>query len=174
MYERRREFLEPIVDVINPEAYEALWTELSVELTTILHEMFDLKYEELKEAKKMPKKSQFQLLNEYGKAAIKHGLAVAIKLSTLKEIEDRDAYIQSVINQRLAVGKIYSKLYDKDKTVIVGYYSKALENYKELEAHLKDYRTRHDFTPALEEQFKLCQEMVDLLPVKMENLSKGE
>lgn len=28
MYERRRDMIEPIVDAINPEAYEALWSEL--------------------------------------------------------------------------------------------------------------------------------------------------
>ena len=173
MYERRRDLLEPIVEVINPEAYEALWTELSVELVTMLHEVFDLKYEELKEAKKMPKKSQFELLNTYGKGVIKHGLRVAEKLETLKEIEDRDAYVQSIINQRLAVGKIYSKLYDKNKTVILDYYSKALDNYKKLDRHLKDYRTRNEFTPSLEEQFNLCTEMIDLLPMKMEKL-RGE
>lgn len=174
MYERRRDLLEPIVDEINPEAYEVVWSELSVDLVNILHEMFDLKYEELKTAKKMPKKQQFELLNQYGMSAIKHALALTKKLETYREIEDRDSYLQAVINQRLAIGKIYTKLYDKNKTQIVEWYAKALENYKVLERGMKDYRTRHEFTPTFEEQFKLCQEMIDLLPVKMEKLSKGE
>jgi tetratricopeptide (TPR) repeat protein len=173
MYERRRESLEPIVDVINPEAYEALWTELSIELVNILHEMFDLKYAELKHAKKMPKKGQFDLLNSYGNGVLKHGLAVAIKLETLKELGDRDTYIQAIINQRLAVGKIYSKLYDLDKKVIVGYYAKALENYKQLDRIIRDYSTRNDLTETLEDQFKLCKEMVDLLPLKIEKIAKS-
>ena len=28
MYERRRELLQPIADEVNPDAYEAVWTEL--------------------------------------------------------------------------------------------------------------------------------------------------
>jgi len=170
MYERRRDMIEPIVDCINPEAFEAIWSELCVDLVNILHEMFDMKYEELKQCKKVPKKAQLDLLNQYGKSCIKHATAVANKLETLKEIEDRDSYIQAVINQRLAIGKIYSKLYDKDKKQILDYYSLAMDNYKILEAHMRDYRTRNDFTPTLEEQFRLCTEMIELLPVKMEKV----
>ena len=173
MYERRRDLIEPIVDEINAEAYEALWTELSIELINILHEMFDMKYEELKAAKKMPKKAQFDLLNQYGKDAIKHAMKLTKMLETYREIEDKDSYIQAVINQRLAIGKIYTKLYDEDKKQIVEYYSQALDNYKALERHMKDYQTRHDFTQTLEEQFKLCKEMIDLLPVKMSKLGSS-
>ena len=43
MYERRRDLLQPIIDAINPEAYEVIWAELSSELVNIYHEMFDLK-----------------------------------------------------------------------------------------------------------------------------------
>lgn len=135
--------------------------------------MFDLKYEELKVAKKMPKKAQFDLLNTYGNGVIRHGLAVAVKLETLKELGDRDAYIQAIINQRLAVGKVYSKLYDKDKKVIVEYYAKALENYKQLDRIIRDYQTRNDLTDTLKEQAKLCKEMIDLLPIKIEKIAKG-
>ena len=170
MYERRRDLLQPIVEGINPDAYEVIWAELSAELVNIFHEMFDLKYEELKTAKKIPKKQQFDLLNEYGNGAIKHALKLTTKLESFKNIEDKDGYIQAIINQRLAIGKIYSKLYDNDKTKILEYYSKSLDNYKVLQKLMKDYRTRNDFTPTLEEQFKLCSEMIDLLPVKMEKL----
>lgn len=155
MYERRRDLLQPIVDCINPESYEVIWSELSVDLVNILHELFDLKYEELKVAKKMPKKAQFDLLNEYGKGAIRHALNLTRKLETVKSTEDRDSYIQAIINQRLAIGKIYSKLYDKDRKQVIEYYLKSLENYKALDVLMKDYRTRNDFSQSLQEQFKL-------------------
>lgn len=135
--------------------------------------MFDLKYDELKESSKMPKKSQFDLLNSYGNGVIKNASALTKKLESLKEIEDRDSYLQAIINQRLAIGKIYSKLYDKDKSQIIEYYTKALDNYKQLEKIVNDYKTRHDLTPSLEEQLRLCHEMIDLLPVKMEKLAKS-
>lgn len=173
MYERRRDLLQPIIDGINPEAYELVWTECILDLINIYHEMFDLKYEELKVAKKMPKKAQFDLLNEYGNNGIKYATMLTTRLETLNNVEDKDEYIQAIINQRLAIGKIYSKLYDKDKAVIVGYYSKALNNYKELDKLMRDYRTRHDFTQTLEDQFKLCSEMIDLLPIKINKINNS-
>ena len=174
MYERRIDWLKPVVDDINPEAYEVVWSEWVIDLINIYHELFDTKYEELKSNKKLLKNSQFEILNSFGKAAIKYATQLTEKLEKLNNVEDKDDYIQAIINQRLAIGKIYSKLYDKDSKVIVGYYSSALDNYKELDKIMKDFRTRHDFTPTLQEQFKLCQEMIDLLPIKINKInSKG-
>lgn len=46
--DRRRDLLEPIIQEINPKAFEVQVIEIEVELSDIYSAMFDLKLEEIK------------------------------------------------------------------------------------------------------------------------------
>jgi hypothetical protein len=45
MTERRKELLEPILNELNPKAYEATVQEIGAELSDIYQTLFDIKYD---------------------------------------------------------------------------------------------------------------------------------
>ncbi len=84
MHDRRREVLEPIISEINPKAYEVQTVELIVELSDIFSSMFDLRYDEIKQKPKAPKKSEFDEMNSLGFKSINYSDHV-LKIILAKE-----------------------------------------------------------------------------------------
>ncbi len=72
MLERRKELLEPILGEINHKAFEVNVQELGVELSDIYACMFDIQYDMIKDAKKVPKKKDLEDMNALGHSSIKY------------------------------------------------------------------------------------------------------
>lgn len=70
MQERRREMLEPLLQEINPKAYEATVQEIGAEMSEIYQTIFDVKYEQIKESTAKPKKQDIDYLNDCGLKSI--------------------------------------------------------------------------------------------------------
>ena len=85
-----------------------------MELSDIYSAMFDIKYEEIKVATKAPKKAEIQDLNGVGLKSIQYSQHV---MDLIMNREEKYDYIQAIINLGLSAARIYSKLYDKSKTV---------------------------------------------------------
>ena len=89
---------------------------MSVELSEILQEMFDHKYEELKAQKKMPKSSAFKVMNGLGSAAVDYAQQV---IASLMAKEEKYEYVQALLNLQFLVARVYGKLFEKEKEKII-------------------------------------------------------
>jgi hypothetical protein len=93
--------LKPLIDDINPNAFENLWAELSIDYQVICHSLFDCYYAKIKAMKKLPADSMFQTMNNFGNEAI----LIAERLNTmLEKKEEKFEYTQVIINKRLSMG----------------------------------------------------------------------
>jgi hypothetical protein len=70
MFKRRCDILKPLVDEINPTAFESLWVELAMDYAGLTQTMFDSRYNLLKEKKTMPKDASFTEMNNIGQESI--------------------------------------------------------------------------------------------------------
>lgn len=91
-----------------------------------------------------------------------------------KDELNADSYIQSVINARFAIAKIYSGVLPVTLEDRVGNLKISLENY----IFIKDYiKKKGEEKGALgfdfSSQLHMCNEMCDLLPIKIEKLRMG-
>lgn len=168
MYERRYELMKNLVYDINPNAFENLWVELAIEFQVICHSLFDCYYAKIKSMKKLPAETMFTSMNSFGKEAI----AIAEKIAVfLEKKEEKFEYTQVVINKRLSIGQIWTRLYFKEIPERIEAYKMALETYKQLKAFLDEYKAKLQMPPNIEEQYKLTVEMIDLMPIKMAKLA---
>ena len=129
MQDRRREVLEPILSEINPKAYEVQTIEIEVELSDVFSTMFDVKYENIRAQTKAPKKQEIMEMNTLGKKSIKLSEDV---IEIILKKEDKYEYVQAVFNIRLSMGRIYSKLYDKDRALQIKYLEQSFRQYEKL------------------------------------------
>ena len=136
MYEWRHELLQSLVQDINPHAFENLWVELAIDLQVICHSIFDCYYEKIKAMKKIPQDSMLETMNKYGTEAIKVAERI-IKLLIKKE--EKFEYTQVIINKRLSIGQICTKLYFKEISEWINSHKNALDNYKLLKSFLDEY-----------------------------------
>jgi len=76
MHKRRAGFLEPVVEQINPRAYDTLWKQVTFELGEIYREMMDIKLHSVYsiDEEYMPEKDldSARRINEYGTKGIKY------------------------------------------------------------------------------------------------------
>ena len=147
-----------------------MWQELSVELSEILQEMFDQKYEELKAQKKMPKSSAFKAMNSLGSAAIDYAQQV---IKSLMAKEEKYEYVQALLNLQFLVARVYGKIFEKEKEKIIANMKESLNMYMKIREFLKEYATTTPMSKSIEEQFRMANEMCELLPVKIAKIANS-
>ena len=86
----------------------------------------------------------------------------------------KDDYIQSVINARFAIAKIYNGLVPDDLKIRIEYLKKSLENYQYIRDYIRKKGSEKgtlnfNFT----EQLKMSEEMCELLPTKIGKINAG-
>lgn len=107
-------------------------------------------------------------MNSYGEKSI----AVAERIiKLLVSREEKNEYIQTVINLRLSIGTIWGKLYSKEKSVLADNLKKGQANYELLSAFFKEYSKTKELDPKLKEQEDLTNEMIGLMPIKLAKLA---
>ena len=85
-----------------------------------------------------------------------------------------DDYIQSVINVRLALAKINSGVMSSKMNDRIGYLKRSLEHYQFIKKFIKEKGdAKGSLSFNFQEQLRLCNEMCDLLPVKIDKLKLG-
>ncbi|CDW81364.1 kif1-binding protein homolog [Stylonychia lemnae] len=174
MQDRRRELLEAIIKDINPKAYEVQVIELEAELSDIFSSMFDIKYDEIKQSPKAPKKADFDELNQIGQRSIYYSHDV---VEIIMKKEEKFDYLQAVVNIQLSVARIYSKLYDKSKQKQVQYLESSFREYEKLKKFTiefmkeKNITSPKDLPQGVQESYQIMLEMYELLPVKISKIN---
>lgn len=178
LLEKRRDLLEPIQKQLNPKAFPAYTQKILVEIAEIYIEMFENRFHELflkGEAK--PKKAKVDAMNQYGQAAIAaYEKIEKILLEQQKEQKENmpKEHYQSLINARFNMAKTYNKIYTNDKQEKIDLLRKSLDSYRFIVDFIRELlKKKGNLEWDFSEQLKVCTEMVELIPVKIEKIKNN-
>lgn len=177
LLEKRKDLLEPLQKQLNPKAYASFSQKLLVELAEIYNDMFENRFQEyfMKGSEKIPKKNRVDLMNGYGFQCIKkyEEIENILNEQQKEQKENTKEYCQSIINTRFNIAKAYNKIYGVDKAEKVEFMKKSLENYRFIVNFIRGIqKTQGALDWGFAEQVKVCQEMVELIPAKIEKIMR--
>lgn len=170
MLERRIKILELIFNAITKEHFIVQWQELTLELAEIHAEYFEKKFEELRQSIKGIPTSTCKL----GMKSIEYYDNLLKFIDTeVKKQDDSERSLEdftTFITIQLSVARLFGKLNpNNDFKAFKINLVNSLKIYQDTEKRLKESKfTKGNY--ALEEQLMICQEMVSLLPVKIDQM----
>ena len=81
----------------------------------------------------------------------------------------------TIITIKSNIGRLYSKLiFLKDIKKRIDSLKKSLEIFKELHKMLEDSKNVFGDREDLQENILICEEMIGMIPIKIDKISKGE
>ena len=91
--------------------------------------------------------------------------------------EDKYEYTQAIMNLTLSTARIYNKLFDRDEAVTLKHLESSFKDYEWLSQFMRDFMKERkiesgkDLPTGMSEPFRMMQEMVELLPLKISKLN---
>lgn len=180
---KRKELIKSLYSQLSPKHFINTWRELCIELAEICNFLFELRRNELfMNAKDQPnykdKATRKKLLqmNENGMESISvyQQILDFFNSADYKSEENNDDYIQSVVNAKFAMAKIYNALMSGKLEERVGFLKKSLEHYQFIKDFIKQKgQEKGTLAFSFSEQLRMCNEMTELLPVKIDKLLSG-
>lgn len=122
---------------------------------------------------KVPSKSKVTALNDCGMKAIDYYGQIEKALLESKDVEKNSQYYQSVVNAKFNQAKAFSRLYSHDNKERVEYLKKALSAYTGIRDYVKQLRKDEKFKNGFEKEEKMSQEMIEMLPAKIDRVNYG-
>ena len=174
MEERRINILEPIYKAINHKVYVMQWQEVSLELAEIFCEIFESNYELFRINQK---KMKIDEINEFGKKSIFYyeDIIGYIENEYGKETEKKFEDFITIITIKSNIARLYSKIIvidDVKKRVEL--LKKSFDIYNEVYKLLKGAKDIFGDKEELKENLVMCEEMIGMLPIKIDKVNRGE
>ena len=138
--------------------------------------MFERRYNLLASGEVKGKKSVFELLNKSCLEANRYFELLINNLitSTNKEILEDYENLKTIMTAKFNVAMNYSRYQTLDNKERVQYLAKSLESYRWINKFIDDkVKPRGPLSPEIEQTYKSCQEMVSLLPGKIDRVNAG-
>lgn len=176
---KRKELIEGIYKVLNPKVYIGLWREFCIELAGICNSIFDTRRHEIfmndkpVDFKDKKVRTKVKQMTEEGLQSIDvyEQACAFFDSEDYKDEQQRDEFIQSVINAKFAIAKTYNGLVPADQKTRIDYLKKSLENYKYIKDYIKQKGSeKGSLNFAFTEQLKLSNEMCEMLPMKIDKI----
>ncbi len=177
MEERRINILKPILDQIDQKDYVMQWQEICLELAEIFCEIFESNYELIRVKKKKINMKEIEEINKSGEKSIYYYKEIIdyIINEYNKEKEKKLEDFITIITIKSNIGRLYSKLiFLKDIKKRIDSLKKSLEIYKELHKLLNDSKNVFGPREDIQENILMCEEMIGMIPIKIEKIGKGE
>ena len=177
MEERRINILKPIFNNINYKVYVMQWQEVSLELAEIYCEIFESNYELIRVKKKKINAKEIDEINRHGEKSIFYYQDIIdyIVNEYNKEKEKKIEDFITIITIKSNIARLYSKLiFLDDIQKRADSLKKSLEIYREIYKLLNESKTIFGFREELQENLLMCEEMIGMLPVKIEKINRGE
>ena len=177
MEERRINILKPILDQIVQKDYVMQWQEICLELAEIFCEIFESNYELIRVKKKKINMKEIEEINKSGEKSIYYYKEIIdyIINEYNKEKEKKLEDFITIITIKSNIGRLYSKLiFLKDIKKRIDSLKKSLEIYKELHKLLNDSKNVFGPREDIQENILMCEEMIGMIPIKIEKIGKGE
>jgi len=146
-----------------------------MELAEINCEIFESRIELLRINQIIPKQSDLDEINTFGNKAINYYKQILKYAESEYEKSESESTIDdlcSIITVKLHVARLYSKLDFKDTKKKVNCMTVSLRIYEEVYNKLK--KSSHTYSnQQLNENLMICEEMINLLPVKISKINQG-
>ncbi|XP_014284693.1 KIF-binding protein [Halyomorpha halys] len=166
LHKRRIDTLSSVVNSLNPTYYMKVCRELWFEIGEACMTMADIKAGQAKESNDA-KNAQHcaSKVKQLTMQGIKH-LEDFIKSFKLKSKEEKypEDFEKNIVLGYMYLGHMYARLNEPDKKAMIGFQEESLRCY----GAIIDYCTAHpDVKKAYPEEYSICVEMVDLIPLKI-------
>ncbi|KOB74097.1 Uncharacterized protein OBRU01_09902 [Operophtera brumata] len=170
MHKRRIDMLEELVKEINPLYYLQFCRQLWFELGEVYSDILNIKLEKMNKSKDKPTPHSLKKINTLCEKSIEnydHFLnSVKDKNGKMPPKLEFDV-IRPVVSAHAFIGRNSMKRIALDKTVQLGHVMKSYESYQ---AVVDICKSDEDAAAMMKEEFSLCQEMVNILPLKIKKL----
>ena len=177
MEERRINILEPIYKAINHKVYVMQWQEISLELAEIFCEIFESKYELFRVKNQKMSNKEIEEINEFGKKSIFYyeDIIGYIENEYGKEKEKKFEDFITIITIKSNIARLNSKIIILDDIKKrVESLKKSLDIYNEVYKLLKGSKEIFGDKEELKEHLMMCEEMIGMLPIKIDKVNRGE
>lgn len=170
MHKRRVDMLSEIVKELNPQFYLLLWRQLVYELAETYSAILDIKLAIIEEEGGQPSAHAIKKINMLTEQSIKQYVTYIDSLKNAsKQLPDQfsEDDERPALVAHFCLGRLYSKLIYSDITKRLACMSRSVHYYK----FLVDYGKRNPLSISkMKSEFEICEEMVTLLPLKMERM----
>ena len=177
MEDRRINLLEPIYKAINHKVYVIQWQEISLELAEIFCEIFESNYEIFRKNPKKIEKKLIDEINEHGRKSLFYyeDIIGYIENEYGKETEKKFEDFITIITIKSNIARLYSKIiYVDEVKKRVDSLKKSLEIYNQVYKLLKGSQDIFGDKEELKENLIMCEEMIGMLPIKIDKINRGE
>ena len=177
MEERRINILEPIVQAINHKVYVIQWQEISLELAEIFCELFEANFEIFKNNPKKFDQKRIEQINQFGNKSLFYYKDIIDYIETEygKETEKKFEDFITIITIKSNIARLYSKIiYVNDIKNRVDSLKTSLDIYKQVHNLLKGAKDIFGDKDELKENLTMCEEMIGMLPIKIDKINRGE
>ena len=178
MEDRRINILKPLLDKIgNQKEYIMHWQEVSLELAEIYCEIFESNYELIRIKKKKINLKEIEEINKNGEKSIFYYQEIIdyIVNEYKKEKEKKLEDFITIVTIKSNIGRLYSKLiFLKDIKKRIECLKKSLEIFKELHKMLSESQNIFGQREDIQENILMCEEMIGMIPIKIDKINKGE
>jgi len=147
-----------------------------LEVGEIYNQMFELKYDKISKGEEKPKKSVLDALNKLGLSAIDYFEKViqSVVGGTNKEALENAETLNTIITAKFNVARLYSRLTSKEVKENVNTLSRSLEAYRWIKKFISEQiAAKGALSYEMKETLKNCEEMVELLPAKIDRINYG-
>ena len=177
MEDRRINLLEPMVKAINHKVYVIQWQEISLELAEIFCELFESNYEIFRKYPKKIEQKIIEEINEFAKKSLFYyeDIIGYIENEYGKETEKKFEDFITIITIKSNIARLYSKIiFISDIKKRVESLKKSLDIYKQVYELLKGAKNIFGDKEELAENLNMCEEMIGMLPIKIDKINRGE
>jgi hypothetical protein len=147
-----------------------------LEIGEIYNDMFERKYDALIKGEGKMSDKMIDRLNGLNLKSIEYfnKLILSIMESTNKELLDNIETVRTVITSKFNIAKNYSRFQTNVQKEKIESLIKSMEAYRWIGKFIEEYvEAKGNMTPELIETKKTCEEMVALLPSKIDKVSHG-
>jgi glucose-6-phosphate 1-dehydrogenase len=145
-------------------------------LAEIYSEIFESRYELLRIKQIVPKQQQLDEINSFGDKAVNYYKSILKFAESEYQKPNAETTIEdfiTIITIKLNLARIFSKYDFKDIKRKINYLATSLKMYEEAYQNLKQSQYTNSDS-RLAEHLMMCEEMINLLPVKISKVNRGE
>lgn len=173
MHKRRIVMLQEVDDFINPLYYLHFCRQLWFEMGEVYSDILNIKLEKMNKTNAKPTPHSLMKINFLCEKSIE------IYERFLDSVKDNDGklpvklefdIIRPVVSTYAYIGRNSMKRISLDKTAQLGH---VLKSYDAYQAVVDICKSDEDAATMMKEEFSLCQEMVNILPLKIKKLQSA-
>ncbi|CAH2232692.1 KIF-binding protein-like [Pararge aegeria] len=172
MYKRRVDMLEDLLKELNPTYYLLYCRQLWYELGQVYSEILNIKLEKLNKLKEKPTPHLLKKINMLCEKSIEsydNFIASVKDKNGVMPIRLDSDVVKPAINAYVHIGRNSMKRIAVDKNTHLSYVKKSYESYQGVVDICKN---DPEAAKMMKEEYALCQEMVNILPLKIKKLEK--